>query len=493
MLSDEFSLLSSAAVEDAPDVPLPWVRVAERAPYFTTDEGRPWTPIGHNDAIAWPPLALALTRPQEAASYFAMLARHGSTCIRLMLEYSQANHHTLERPVGRFQPRMIARWDHIFALAEQYRVRLLLTPFDTFWMWKRWNHHPYNAAKGGPCRKREVFLTCPEVRLAIKRRLAFVIDRWSSSGALFAWDLWNEIHPAYAENDVGHFDQFISDIASFIRERECALHGRSHPITVSAFGPMLTESFRSKELGHTVPDPRAVEAVFRHRDLDFATVHTYAHGTIDDPKNTVAPAIAMARLTRESLTAIEDDRPFFDSEHGPIHTFKDKRRVLAESFDDEYFRHVQWAHFASGGAGGGMRWPNRRPHALTPGMHRAQCALAGFLRLIDWTTFRRKNLTDEIAVAPASVAAFGCGDDHQAVVWILKRKPLAADGTLARGLDAQRVRIRVPGLADGVYRLTTFNTEAGAIESQLDGSSCDGHLHAELLVDRDLAVAIRRS
>ena len=29
---------------------------------------------------------------------------------------------------------------------------------------------------------------------------------------------------------------------------------------------------------------------------------------------------------------------------------------------------MSWAHLASGGAGGGMRWPNRHPHVLTSGM-----------------------------------------------------------------------------------------------------------------------------
>nr|GFC97587.1 hypothetical protein [Tanacetum cinerariifolium] len=55
-------------------------------------------------------------------------------------------------------------------------------------------------------------------------------------------------------------------------------------------------------------------------------------------------------------------RPFFDSEHGPIYTFNNRRRTLPEAFDDAYFRHMQWAHFASGGAGGGLRWPYRQPH-----------------------------------------------------------------------------------------------------------------------------------
>ena len=493
MLQPDESSSTSAAVLDAPHAQtvLPWVHVADRAPYFVTADGMPWTPIGHNDAIAWPPLMFALKRPEETEAYFAMLASHGATCIRLMLEYSHRNHHTIERPAGRFQARMIARWDRLFALAEQYAVRILLTPFDTFWMWKRWKHHPYNAVNGGPCRQRDSFLICPDVRNAIKRRLAFVIDRWGGSGALFAWDLWNEIHPAYAANDAGHFDEFISDVSTFVRERERARYGRAHPVMVSAFGPMLTDSFRSRELGHTAPDPRAADAIFRHRDLDVATVHTYAHGTIDDPKNTVAPALAMGRLTRESLAEIHDDRPFFDSEHGPIHTFKDKRRILPERFDDEYFRHLQWAHLASGGAGGGMRWPNRHPHVLTPGMHRAQRALAPYLRLIEWRQFRRRNLNEEIRVGPAGFAGFACGDSRQAVVWILRRKPLAADGTLARDGGPTRVAIRVPGLAEGTYRVTTFDTEKGAIELELEANSADGFLHVELGVERDIALAIR--
>ena len=31
--------------------PLPWIQVAPGAPYFVTEGGEPWTPIGQNDAI----------------------------------------------------------------------------------------------------------------------------------------------------------------------------------------------------------------------------------------------------------------------------------------------------------------------------------------------------------------------------------------------------------------------------------------------------------
>jgi mannan endo-1,4-beta-mannosidase len=466
---------------------LPWVRVAADAPYFETEHGNSWTPIGHNDAITWPTLSTTATRVDN---YFKTLERCGVTCLRLMLEYAQHDGHFLERPVGTFNPKVVRTWDRLFALAERYAVRLLLTPFDTFWMWKRWRRHPYRRIDSTPIR-REQLLASPAARQALKARLGFVIDRWGHSGALFAWDLWNEIHPAYAENDAGWFDDFIEDIAGFVQEREMARHGRCHPRTVSAFGPILSHGFQSRELGSTTPDPRVAKAVFEHPRLDFATVHTYAHGTIDDPANTVDAAVAMGDLTRSAILAIPQPRPYFDSEHGPIHRFKDQRRVLPEPFDDEYFRHLQWAHCSSGGVGGGMRWPNRRPHRLTPGMHAAQHALSLMLPLLQWRRFRRRNLNAELMVSGGDVAAFGCGDTEQALLWLLRRSPLTAAGTLPRDLPHVPVRITVPGLAAGQYLIRAWDTEAGCVAARWEAAVLDGRLHLEVLMRKDVAVIVQ--
>jgi mannan endo-1,4-beta-mannosidase len=425
-----------------------------------------------------------------AEAHFEMLRRCGVTCLRLMLEYCQGNHHFLERPVGRFNPRLVSMWDQLISLAERYSIRLLLTPFDTFWMWKRWQHHPYNAANGGPCSAQRELLTSPAARAAIKARMAFAIDRWGGSGAIFAWDLWNEIHPAYGEDDPGCFDGFVAELGHFVRDRELQRYGRAHPITISAFGPMLSDGFFSRELGRSAPDPRTTQVVFRHRSLDFATVHTYAHGTIDDPADTVAPAIAMARLTRAYLAEVEDQRPYFDSEHGPIHRFKDRRRMLPEGFDDEYFRHLQWAHFASGGAGGGMRWPNRRPHTLTPGMHAAQHALAGFLPVVDWRRLRRRNLNDRIR-GPREFVVSGSGDEDQVVVWILRRAGVTSAGMLDRRVRAGTVELTIPDMTRRVYSVTTWNTEQGRIGRRFTADTEHGVLRLRLCVVRDLALAIR--
>ena len=242
------------------------------------------------------------------------------------------------------------------------------------------------------------------------------------------------MHPVQGGDVPGCFEDYIDDVSPFLRTLELRLHGRAHLRCVSVFGPELHWK------------PWLNEPIFGHPLLDFANNHFYEEGTIDYPADTVAPAIAVGRLVREALAEITDGRPFFDSEHGPIHTYKDHGRTLPEAFDNEYFRHIQWAHLASGGAGGGMRWPNRDPHTLTPGMREAQAALARFLPLVDWTTFQRRPV--DVTVNDPAVAVFACGDERQLVVWLLRTGPLLADGRVDPGVGG-KVRVALPGMHGG--------------------------------------------
>jgi mannan endo-1,4-beta-mannosidase len=461
-----------------------WIGVEPGHPYFVTETGRPWTPIGQNDAVTWPELA-GLFRRRDLPGverHLRWLKAHGVTCLRLMLEYCHGEHRYIERPAGRFAPNMVRLWDDLFALLERVGLHVLLTPFDTFFTWERWRHHPYNRQNGGPCASRRQLLTCPAARAAIKQRLAFASDRWGASPALFAWDLWNEMHPAHGGDDPAVFAPFIDDVGPWLRQRELERHGRAHLQTVSVFGPEL------------IRHPEIAEPIFRHPQLDFANTHLYETGTIDDPRDTVAPALAAGRLVRAAVQDARDGRPVFDSEHGPIHRFKDKKHTLAEPFDDEYFRHMQWAHLAGGGAGGGMRWPNRHPHVLTAGMRRAQKVLADFLPAIDWTRFRRRNLNEELGVSGAGIARFGCGDERQAVVWLLRTDTITRAGTLAADAAPAAVDLVVPGLLPGRYRVRQYNTVSGQVTGEAIGAAQgDGLRIPALGVRTDLLLAITRA
>ncbi|VWX54711.1 hypothetical protein [Novosphingobium sp. 9U] len=459
---------------------LPWISVAPDAPYFVDEHGAPWHPIGQNDAISWPELAPLFRRRDLAAveRHLVWLRDNGVTCLRLMLEYAQVRHRYIEKPAGRFVPAMVQLWDDLFALCERVGLRILLTPLDTFWMWLHWRHHPWNRANGGPLEHMSQALLCGETRQAIKARLEFAVRRWGHSGALFAWDLWNEIHPAHAGDSADCFGEVIADLSNHVRQLELSLYGRSHPQTVSLFGPELEWK----------PHMPLREPIFRHPDLDFATIHIYKSHSIDDPRDTVAPALAMGEVVRECLAETPPLRPFLDTEHGPIHSFKDRKRTLPEPFDDEYFRHTAWAHLASGGAGGGMRWPNRHPHVLTHGMRAAQRAMAAFMPLLNWTRFARSNWNSQVEAPGHHV--FACGDERQALVWLLRKKAKGPDGLMRADLTPQPVTLRLPRM-QGASRIVEFDTVSGQVLGEQEVAATDAAVEyttTPMAADRAFAV-----
>lgn len=449
-LYDENMLLICAMHFYEPQRALSWIQTYKNHPYFFTTNGESWIPVGQNDAITWPELRGVFMNKdiQSVERYFQMLVKNGVNCMRLMLEYCHGESRYFEKPAGNFQPNMVAVWDTLFKLANKYGIRFLITPFDTYWMRRRWKHHPYNTVNGGPCPTKSQWLLSKSMRTAIRNRLAFVTERWGKDGAIFAWDLWNEIHPVHARNEVEQLSHFIDDIGGFLRKKEIQLYGRAHLQTVSFYGVSLLK------------DERIASTAFHHPLLDFATIHLYDEPAIDRPKNSIGAAVACGRLTRKIISEISDNRPFFDSEHGPIYTYNKRRKMLDESFDNEYFANMQWAHFASGGAGGGMRWPYRRPHVLTAGMRRSQYSLSEFIKLVDWKTFSRKSLNDSITFPGGNVLHFSCGDEKQAIIWLLNREHSNSRGRQRKYSNQCTMNLSMPS---GKYKMICWNTDEARI------------------------------
>lgn len=450
---------------------LSWIRCAPDAPYFETEAGEAWTPVGHNEAVTWPRLG-GLHRRRDVApveAHFAELSGYGVTCLRLMLDYSQVRHRNLEHRVGEFNPAMVQMWDDLIALGEKHHIRFLLTPFDTFFMAKRWKSHPYSRHAGGPAKSLQTMFTCQETRAAVINRLLFATRRWGHSPAVFAWDLWNEIDTLHAGHDIAATHDFVTEVSAALRAEELRLYGRAHPQTVSVFHPTM------------VKRPDLADIIFRHPSLDFASVHLYEKGTIDAPRRSLDPAEATVRLIGEGIAHCPPGRPLLDTEHGPIHVFKDRRVTLPDDFDTKCFRRTQWAHIAAGGAGGGMRWPYRHPHLLLPAMHEAQRVLADFLPLIDWQRFDRQPLGERLTAHDFAGLACGCGNGDQAIVVLMASE---SDGGSARHVD-------IAGLAPGCYDVTQVNTVTGTRETSQVHTRQDGTLVVLTMGGgQDLALAI---
>ncbi len=291
------------------------------------------------------------------------------------------------------------------------------------------------------------------------------MERWSGSGVIFAWDIWNEIHPSYARNTSDPFFDLVSELSEFIRDLEKSLHGRSHLQTVSIFGPAFGE----------YPQCEMKSTIFNHPSLDFCNVHLYDRDHIDNPQTTIEPAVVFGSLVHESIKSIKDNRPFFDSEHGPIHAFNDLEITLDERFDEEYFSRMQWVHLASGGAGGGMRWPYRHPHQLTNGMRRHQKSLSQFSNLIDWNSFDRRNITDEISSNAEHV--FGCASNNQAIVFIM------TDQNLELSLELS--------LHSGLYQCIAWSMNSDKTYLTMKIESVNDRLRINMIIDSDVCLAIR--
>ena len=103
-----------------------------------------------------------------------------------------------------------------------------------------------------------------------------------------------------------------------------------------------------------------------------------------------------------------------------------------------------------------MRWPNRKPHVLTPGMRVEQSRLAAFTGEIDWSRFDRRCLTGTLAAEGCAV--FGCASGTKRSFICCAptgSRPMAA---CARMPDRSRPRSPLPGLTPGRYRVRAFGT-----------------------------------
>lgn len=450
------------------------IRVAPSGRYFETFEGDPFMFIGPNDAISWPGLNGLYARcdPDAVDAYLGDLAAHGVTVLRLMLEYCQTDHRYFERPAGRFNPPMVRFWDDLFARCEQFGLRVLLAPWDNFWMARRFHRHPYNAQNGGPAASPGDFFTHDEVIDATIHRFRFVVERWGGSGVIAAWDLFNEIHPFWGGSPAKQAS-VITRISEAIRTAEQKAWGFTRPQTLSVFGP--------------APDPEYEELVLRHPSLDFATTHIY-EGAIDYPRDALAPAELMGKWVRYALARAAPGRPFMDTEHGPIHLFNDYKKMLPEPFDNEYERHLMWAHLASGGAGSGMRWPARHPHLLTFGMRRALRSLAAFAERVDWRHFTPVDALPDLEVGGQNLIPFACRDERQAVIWLLTDTRRPSPAALQKN-----VPLTLRGLCPGDYCVETWDTISGRrLECLNSHVGEERELRTTLsTVEGDLAMAVR--
>ena len=382
-----------------------YVRVADGGRYFVHADGEFFTPIGYNHNPEWQQTGEA--NPANDAydlavtdKFFKHLHDSGVNLIRMMCEAPGADL-LLENPVGTFKPEQVAFLDNIVKLARKHDIKLMITPWDTFWMGHRWDINPYSSKNGGPVENKVDFITKREVIEAQKKRWKFIIDRWGNLGDVFAWELLNEAD-LWWEASPEQVAVWAKEMGDYVREYEKSKWGRNHLICMSISKPL--------------PEGGWADDAFRLPGMDLATTHLYL-GAANAPDEPIGPALAINKGVKYSLSQIRDNRPYIDGEDGPIN-----RWIADEKLDDEVFHNMVWAHMASGGAGSGFRWPYRFPHHLSDGMYRHLSRMSKFAKDVPWQKLIETPSEIKVSV-PEGWAACSTGTNKGALVWVASPKP----------------------------------------------------------------------
>ena len=188
---------------------------------------------------------------------------------------------------GTLDLRVAATWDRLLDTAEEQGVylQIVLQHHGQYATGSNpnWAENPWNAAHpGGFLRTPAEFFTSPEARRLTALKYRYIVARWGWSPAVFAWELFNEVHWVDAMSKV-------KDEAAV-----AAWHGAMADVLRAAdvYRHLITTS--TENLRSPIYDK-----------LDFYQPHLYAADLITGARLTATPAAA--------------DRPVFYGEVGDDH------------------------------------------------------------------------------------------------------------------------------------------------------------------------------
>ncbi len=283
-------LVSEKQIEVKAKTRLPAVqRDPKMATAFVRSDGRPFIPVGAN--LAWP--------NGECVPYYrdalAAFAKANLNWMRVwMVHWGQLNLDWLPEWLGAspkpggLDSRIAGNWDQLLDAAETDGVYLQVV-FQHHGQFTtganaNWKENPWNAANpGGFLRTPTEFFTAPNARLMTMLKYRYIVARWGWSPAVFAWELFNEVHWVDAidkEKNEAAVAAWHHEMAAFVR----SVDTYHHLVTTS------TDNLRSP----------------CYDGMDFYQPHLYASNIL-----------AGAQSLRPAAGAL--DRPAFYGEVGDDH------------------------------------------------------------------------------------------------------------------------------------------------------------------------------
>ena len=391
--------------------------------YFR-EAGRPAFVLGRN------PAAMNVAAYDD---HFRHAAAAGERLVRIHFTYIAPGEKAGEIDAG-----MLQAWDTVLDAAETHGLAVL--PVLGVWAdwndgsnhetWHRWDHNPFNIARGGPARRPdELFDDTTCRRLWLKRLETFVL-RWSHRRAVVGWEVFSELDLVTGATEPRAV-QFAERVAAVVR----AADPSSRPVTASQAGvnewPML----------------------LRSPALDFIEIHPYADGAGGGRLDELILSTVRARLARYR-------KPILLGECGL--SSRPPRGTLEVAPRAEIgVRNAIWAALVSGAMNGRMLWwqdgyDQFEKADLCRHYHEVAAPAARFARGVDWTGFAPVPCTFADRLKGAMI-----GNDRALVGWFRDATCEPPDWP-TRPVSGEAVTVSA---ADGSWQVEFFDTRTGRTTS----------------------------
>jgi hypothetical protein len=258
-----------------------------------------------------------------------------------------------------------------------------------------------------------------------KKLMRYVVARWGYSTNVAAWEYWNEMDPGKPT------DRFYTEVGDYLERVDVYRHLR----TTSTWHPSARDC--------------------RHPKLDVAQEHHYMRPGRDDFKDEVQSIIEQTQFLREHAP----NKPALIGEFGLATEKWGLSDYMKQDVQGVHFHNCLWASAFAGSSGTAMFWWWDQLDRQDAYVHYRP--LSRYLEGVCFAGLRPIDL----AGSPDGIRALGYQGDECAYLWVVSKEATWWD-LVAEGREPEAVTeaaIELAGLQPGRYRVTWWDTHAGAM------------------------------
>ncbi|MCM8815636.1 MAG: DUF5060 domain-containing protein [Candidatus Omnitrophica bacterium] len=443
--------------------------------YFEFDDGSFFYPVGHNirslddnrySQLFGRPLA-AQSGTINFETWLADMKENGENFFEtwmaawwIAIEWKKG--YGSYQGIGRYNLENAWKLDWILERAEKNGIYIQLVIINhgsvSTYCDQEWQDNPYNVVNGGFLNSPEEFFVNQKAKELFKKRLRYIVARWSYSPFIFSWELVNEMNLIGSSNQFYKKDvlaKWYAEIGDYLAQ----IDPYNHMIT--GHYTILYDS-----------------DVFKLPQVDFVLTNAYYNvnsGNIVDYLKTIADFNARFK------------KPHFVSEYGGNWNAGPQPLIEADLHNGIWAgAHLEFAAVPL------FWWHN---FIEDKNLYFHYKALTNYLRDIDRLidTFESKTVTIT-GENLENLKSLCLASKQKAIIWIysrdrLKRPPSDADLPITKNNKCS-----IEGLNQGDYVIEFWDTYSGKIIQKIRESSYDGTLNFSLLeINKDFAIKIYKT